>query len=41
MDFTPIVAALKRADYRGWVSIFMHEEIKLAQHYLADCLARV
>jgi sugar phosphate isomerase/epimerase len=57
MDFTPIVAALKKIGYRGWVSIFMHsvpgglpicdttaritEEIKLAQRYLADCLARV
>ena len=24
MDFTPIVAALKKADYKGWTSVFMH-----------------
>ena len=24
MDFTPIVAALKKINYRGWTSVFMH-----------------
>ena len=24
MDFKPILAALKKIDYRGWTEVFMH-----------------
>jgi len=52
MDFTPVVAALKKINYGGFVSNFMHssheqtmagvtEEIIQARQYLDGCLAKV